>query len=183
MLRILSALFVLAGCAAAPPRHPGHAKLPELIDRGTLFLREAKLAEAESTFRTALELGPSARALDGLGCVAMHRGDARAAEFYLLQAIEVDEGYAPAFAHLALLSEISGDAPRAERWYRAALARDPLDHRARNNFGVFLAESVGEPEAARETLRRGFAAKPAPLIERNLSRVPVLRPESFFTSK
>ena len=143
----------------------------ELVDQGTLWLRSGQLDRAQAAFETAWQLAKLPAALDGLGCVAFSRADARLAEELFVKAYQADHRYTASLANLALLYKHHGLSGAAQRLYTAAIAKDPKNFRARNNFGVLLADIEGSPQAAKAELLRAAALKSDPLIENNLRSI------------
>ena len=71
----------------------------------------------------------------------------------LLRALEIDPNAAPAHVLAGVLYEHENEVALAERHYRAALAIDPADPQALNNYGAFL-YGQGRLDAALVPLRR-----------------------------
>ncbi len=90
----------------------------------------------------------AAAAIDGLACVAMRKGRYAEAQQLLLRAYEIDPRYTRALAHLSYLYERTGRKAAAEAAFRRAIEEDPLDLAARNNYAVFLADTMVEPAPA-----------------------------------
>lgn len=93
---------------------------------------EADLGVAEDALRFASEIAPDdRRVLDGLGAIAWRRCRVQEAKELFQRAIAADPAYSRPYAHLALVAEAEGDVPAARALLRAALARNPLNYRAR----------------------------------------------------
>jgi Flp pilus assembly protein TadD len=108
----------------------------QLVDRGTLLLREKRFTEAEAAFQAAYELAPLPAALDGQGCSAFHRGDLIGAEQLFRQAYSMDVKYDEALANLGLVLALQGRTEEASATYRSYLARRPEAAHVRNNLIV-----------------------------------------------
>jgi len=172
---LLILVTIAAGCISPPPPRPDGERVREgrsFIDHGTIELRRGRLAEAEAAYRIALELTPTAAALDGLGCVAFLRGDLAGAQTFFERAIATEPGYSQALGNVALLYEAKGDIVRAEAFYRAALGAEPRNFRARNNYAAFLRRGNDRTllEDTRAELLKANAVARHPAIEANLVR-------------
>ena len=163
----------LGGCVITKPStQPGSQQLGlELIDQGTVWLRAGELDRASGAYETAWQLAKLPAALDGMGCVAFRRGDARQAEALFIQAYQADHSYSAALANLALLYKQHGLSDAAKRLYIEAVQRNPKNYRARNNFGVLLSDIDTSAHAAKAELLRAAALKRDPLIESNLRSI------------
>jgi tetratricopeptide (TPR) repeat protein len=84
-----------------------------------------RFAEAETQFRTSIEIDPTREAYDRLADIALQRGDADAALNYFAAAVKLEpfDGYA--HFHLGELYAARGDAAQAIREYEASLQTDP----------------------------------------------------------
>lgn len=176
VMRLIFATFFsmsINACIVTKPQRPLDAEQTglELIDQGTLWLRAAELDRAEGAFEAAWEVSKLAAALDGLGCVAFRRGDARRAEELFIKAYQVDHRYSVSLANLALLYKRNGLTHAAQRLYVEAIARNPRNFKARNNFGVLLSDIQELPQAGRLQLLRAAALKRDALIENNLRSI------------
>lgn len=145
-------------------------KALELVDQGTLQLRAHDLESAQASFALALQVHPLAAALDGLGCVALRKGELHLAERLFHRAYEMEPDYVTSLRNLALLYEAKGLTAQAEKSYKQALKGEPLDFRARNNLGVLLLTKKDEASAARE-FSLAYASHPHNIIETNLSNL------------
>lgn len=190
--RVVSQLFrgtiacaLLLACGVQPTPDPTLLqlrRLEQLLREGVLYLRkgnEPSLRRAQAAFELAYEISAKdPRVLDGLGSVAFHRGAPETARYYFEQATMTSPTYARAFAHLALLAEKNGERTKALHLLQTALALDPLDYRARNNYGGMLVDEASTPEqrsiALQELLKaRSEAPAGDPVIDGNLQMVPV----------
>jgi tetratricopeptide (TPR) repeat protein len=108
----------------------------ELVDRGTVLLRNRAVDEADALFALSHELVPLASALDGRGCVAVVRGHLDEAESFFLRAYDSDRTYDDALANLALVKELKGDWSTARELYRALLSVRPEHAAARHNLAA-----------------------------------------------
>ncbi len=164
------AALLAVGCA--PLFHPGPAdvlRARELVDIGVAALRDGRLEDARAAFALGVELAADPAAVDGLGCVALLEGRLEEAGRYFSMARCLDESYAPAAGHQALLSEILGDKKAAWKLYLDALTGDPLLFRERNNFAVFLFDNTDKAlQDVRGELLKAKTVAEHPLIEENL---------------
>ncbi|MCB0352182.1 MAG: tetratricopeptide repeat protein [Bdellovibrionales bacterium] len=171
---VLFALLVfLLGCTPQYEefRPDEHLSSLELIDHGTLLLRDRQLEAAEAAFRVALQIEQNPNSYDGLGCIELLRGNFSKAEKLFFQAFEQDERYVAAIGNLALLYELTGNLQLAEAFYQRALLEDPENFRVRNNFAVFVKEHYGESSAVERSRKELLGAKALaahPAIEENL---------------
>lgn len=146
----------------------------ELIDTGTVYLRAGELDRAQAAFEVAYRLAPGAEALDGMGAVCFAKSQEACAEQFFKAAYQLEEEYSQAVAHLALLRERQGRRNEARALYEKALAADPTNFRAYNNYAVFLAGSGGggQAEAALAQLYRAEVLAHHPIVVGNLERFP-----------
>ncbi len=174
MKKVLVTGFILflQGCYIYQPELTERHKALQLIDEGVVMLRQGDLEEAEATFEAAYEIGRFAAALDGLGSVAMLRGEHERAERLFRTAYAVDPSYANALGNLALLKEQQGNLEVANQLYLQALAQDPSNYKIRGNFSVFLAEYKGESTfyAKRELLKAWVVGR-SPLLRHNQDQI------------
>lgn len=173
LVSLLGWLVCLNGCLPVqPPLGPEHQKALQLIDQGTRQLRQEELQKAQASYQLAYDLAKLPQGLDGLGCVALARGEYGLAEGYFKSALARDPYYETANANLALLYDLTGREREAQQYYRKILAAQPLNSRARGNFGAFLADTVGGHEfEGQQELLRAQALENSPLIEENLRRI------------
>lgn len=169
-LVVVLLVLTLSACVASRvPSPQEHMRAMEILDRGVLALREGEVEKAHQLFELSHQIAPSAAALDGLGCVAVRRGDAQEAQRLFLQALEHDPQYVEALSNLAFLYEAVGWKAESAQLYRQVLERDPTNMRARNNFASLLHEQgeEGRREAFRQ-LQHAASLGSHPVIERNL---------------
>ncbi len=83
----------------------------------------------------------------------LERGDSARARQPLLRALQIDPGALEAHVLAGILYERENEVELAERHHRAALAINPDDPQALNNYGAFL-YAQGRLEAALAPLRR-----------------------------
>ena len=170
---VMVCVVMLCGCLP-PPQLPGpeRAKALQLIDQGTLQLRRGELRKAQASYQMAYDLAKLPQGLDGLGCVALLRGEHKLAEDYFQTALERDPSYDTALGNLALLYDLMGRHDEAREYYRRALAAQPLNVRARGNFGAFLADKeVGKEFEGEREILHAQALGNNPIIEENLRRL------------
>ncbi|MBX7137460.1 MAG: hypothetical protein K1X83_05700 [Oligoflexia bacterium] len=168
MLLVLA--VVVNGCME--PQPPGAASISQalnLVDQGTLMLREGDLHRAQGSFESSWEIVPSPQALDGQGCVAFLHGEFGAAERYFRRAYSEFEKYPEALANLALLYEATGRRSAADSAYRLALREAPANFRGRNNYAVFLRDSGAGPGKVLKELFKAEAVEKHPMITENIS--------------
>lgn len=128
---------LLTGCVPRAGISPERRRMAlELVDRGTLLLRERRFNDAEAAFQAAYEVAPVPAAVDGQGCSAFHRGDLIGAERFFRQAYGMDMNYDEALANLGLVLALQGRTEEASLVYRRYLARRPDAAHVRNNLTV-----------------------------------------------
>lgn len=177
MRESLLALFLtlnlcLVGCSGRGVLIEEHQRAVTLVDQGTLQLRQGELEGAQASFEMAIQLGGLAQALDGLGCVALLRGEFKLAEEYFLAAYERDSTYDNPLANLALLYDLTGRRPEAEKLYLKALGQDPMNIPTRGNFYSFISDSlIGREAEARRGLLHAQALGDHPILRENLRRL------------
>lgn len=169
---VVFSLFILSACGYMSGGQ-NTSRAFQLIDQGILQLRSGKLSKAEAAFEVARDMLPmSAAVYDGLGCVAMMRGDFVRAEKYLLHASLLDAQYREVYANLAILYEMTGHKDDASLMYRYARQIDPENFRVRNNYAAFqFRRGRGTTETALKELLRAEALAPHPVIVDNIRRL------------
>jgi Flp pilus assembly protein TadD len=134
---VVTMSLALIACAPRSEVSPQRRRMAvQLVDRGTLLLREKRFTEAQAAFEAAYELAPLPAALDGQGCSAFHRGDLIGAEQLFRQAYSMDVNYDEALANLGLVLALQGRGEEASAVYRSYLARRPDAAHVRNNLIV-----------------------------------------------
>jgi len=134
---LLLTLTILSGCmfkGAVPQQQYDRAM--QLVDEGTIKLRQGKLDHALAAFTMAYEIAPVAAAVDGQGCVALLQGRYNEAEDLFDRAYDMDPGYENALGNMALLMEITGRSAAAKDYYNQAVATFPEHPGFRNNRAV-----------------------------------------------
>lgn len=178
-------ILIFPGCLPiAPPDSESGRRASQLIDQGTEALRHGDLDRAEAAFSVSAELFPRPAAIDGLGCVALLRGENERAERFFNAALEADFGYTEALGNLALLYEQWGKPDKAREYYLRAISADPGNFRVRNNYGVFLAHceiskdcdmsqeyGTADSTDVRQQLLRAAVLQDSEIIGANLERV------------
>ena len=170
----LLCLFLCFGCAPLERGVSPHDihRANELIDQGVLLLRAGQLDQAEASFAVAQEIADFAAALDGLGCIALLRGNYTRAERLFRRAYEMDDSYDHVLGNLALLYEMQGDRAQAKHFYKHALSDNPKSFRFRNNFAIFLYENdLENRERIIYELEKAFALANDKLMQQNMKRV------------
>jgi Tfp pilus assembly protein PilF len=94
---------------------------------GEFLLKAGRADEAQTQFQASLNSVANSQALDGLGDIAIQRGQASIAEPYFRQAEGLDSYDAHAHFRLAIIYGNSGRAAEAVREYSLALQTDPGD--------------------------------------------------------
>lgn len=139
-----------------------------LVDKGTWYLRQGNLEQAQAAFEVANQIALSAQAYDGLGSVAMLQDQYKSAEIYFKRALQIDPNYTEALGNLALLYDQWQRTALASRYYSLALKADPANFRVRNNQAVFELEQGGGRSRAKHALFSAKALFDHPIIEKNL---------------
>lgn len=171
-LMMLMGVLLIAGCAIkAPIPEERYQKALELVDQGTLLLRDRRLDEAEASFSLAYDIAPVAAALDGRGCVAFLRGDWDRAERFFREAYMADEGYDEAAANLALVLDAQGKPEQAREWYTWYLSRHPEDAATRNNMAALEVDQGSDKELILQELLRAAAISRHSIIMDNITRL------------
>jgi Flp pilus assembly protein TadD len=169
---MLMGVLLIAGCAIkAPIPEERYQKALELVDQGTLLLRDRRLDEAEASFSLAYDIAPVAAALDGRGCVAFLRGDWDRAERFFREAYMADEGYDEAAANLALVLDAQGKPEQAREWYTWYLSRHPEDAATRNNMAALEVDQGSDKELILQELLRAAAISRHSIIMDNITRL------------
>ncbi len=172
LLLLLAYLIFAVGCAAKKPiPETRYQKALELVDQGTVLLRDRRLDEAEAAFSLAYDVAPLAAALDGRGCVAFLRGEWDRAESFFREAYMADEGYDEAAANLALVLDAQGKAEQAREWYRWYLSRRPEDAAARNNMAALEIDQGSDKSLILRELWRAAAISRHAIIMDNITRI------------
>lgn len=169
-LAVLSSVLVSCSLPAAPrvPSVTEQVKAKELLISGAKALDDDELDVAAAAFRLSQQLVPSAEAWDGLGCIALLRGDLNRAEASFFRAIDTDRHYYNVYSNLALLELARGAIPEAKYYFRKSLANDRLNSRSRSNYAI-LKKILGEPgalEMAEEGLALGGNEKTRLLVKK-----------------
>ena len=140
-------------------------QLAETNPTRNVFLRLASITkelglidDAEHAFRQVLEIdGRSARALMGLGVLAINRRNFEAAESHLKRACEIEESPG-GFSLLGVALRNNGKEFEAEEAYRSAIRLDPKYEEAYYNLGVLL--KFNRPSEALVHFRRAVELDP-----------------------
>ena len=100
--------------------------LDNLCNLGTAYLLQKRPVEAEKAFRAILLQDDGyAAAYNGLGLVAIQRGDRKAARPNFERAIELDPEQVEPLLHLGLLYQSEGDKTQALRYFGQFLEKAP----------------------------------------------------------
>ena len=140
-------------------------QLAETHPTRNVFLRLASITkelglidDAEHAFQQALEIdGRSARALMGLGVLAINRRNFEAAESHLKRACEIEESPG-GFSLLGVALRNNGKELEAEEAHRSAIRLDPKYEEAYYNLGVLL--KFNRPSEALVHFRRAVELDP-----------------------
>ncbi len=121
-----------------------------------LLLLMAIMVSACSTTSTDQSGASSEDALasyTSLGLQYLREGDTAAAKRPIQHALNLDDGYAPAYNAMALVFQTEQDLDLAESYFRKAVDADPESAMIHNNFGVFLFAQKRYQEACTELAR------------------------------
>ena len=152
-MKMLLFLFLLValipGCArrglSPEDKAIREQKVRLLLAQGNKHLRGSSwddLDKAQAAYGTARDLSrEDPRAIDGLGCVAWRKGNSKLAEFYFRRAVELDSNYDRPLVHLALIADSRGDKQASRELLQMAIALNPLNFRAHNNYAAVLMNS------------------------------------------
>ena len=138
-----------------------HADSPKLWnERGVALHQDGKFAEAEESYRRAIqaELG-YALAHNNLGVALYHRGDGEQAIAAFRVALDAQPTFAKARLNLALLLSKGKRFQAALEAYRAVLQTAPEEPAAWNGVGLVLSE-LRKYEDARNAFARAVQARP-----------------------
>ncbi|WP_136524499.1 tetratricopeptide repeat protein [Geomonas ferrireducens] len=127
---------------------------------GLALLDQGMDAEAEASFRRALELNPGlADACNNLGTLLVSRGAHVAAVPLFRRALALNPGYLPAYANLGSCLQVLEEPAQAVALYREAIARDPRFFEARVNLGTAY-QDLMQPHDAIATYEELLAMAP-----------------------
>lgn len=169
VLLALILIFASSCTVIHAPDSDSRQRALQLIDRGVLYLRQGDLVRAEASFKVAQELAELPAAVDGLGCVALLKGENQQAEELFKRALEIDFRYTEALGNLALLYEQMALPEQAESYFRKSILLDPGNIRIRNNYAIFLAhKSDKQVDSAREQLLKASVLMDTPMVEANM---------------
>lgn len=160
------------GCTTA--RQPSvleQRRADELVNTGTVYLRQGSLREAAAAFEVAEDLAGSAAALDGLGCVALLRRRYTEAERLFWGALERDPRYTHVLGNIALVYELQGKREEARRFHIEALKAYPDSYRFRNNYAAFLHAEKAPATRTQQELTRAQVINTHPVILSNLANI------------
>ncbi len=119
-----------------------------------------RLEAAENGYREVLAAEPeNARALHGLGVIALQTGYRSEAAGLLEQAVAVAPDFADAYCNLGYALRGLGKSAEAEVAYRRSLDLDPDMAEAHSNLGLIL-EETERPEEARAAFERAVDLDP-----------------------
>lgn len=138
------------------------SKTPDqLVEQGTLALKEDKGKEAEAAFQKALELNPlHPQALYGLGWFYHTRRDAAAARIFFERCIEAAPGYYGGYKGLGSLHLAQGFYPEAEATLQKALELAPDEASILGSLG-YLYLVTRRLDLAESSFKRALALDPS----------------------
>jgi Flp pilus assembly protein TadD len=138
---------------------------------GIAYAASDRRADAERTFRRAMDLDPTnALAHQNLGTLALLAGDLAAAEHSLRAAIAIDPVLAEAHTTLGVvLARLNRRVDAVEAWTRA-VELEPTEFKALYNLTVEL-DRQGRAAEARQYGQRFIATAPPPLYGDDIARV------------
>lgn len=150
-------------------------KALQLIDQGTLHLREGNLEDAKASFILSNDINESAAATDGLGCVSFMKQDYIEAEKLYIKAYRMEDNYFNSLANLALLYEQTHSKKEARKLYELAVNANPTNFKIRSNFGAFLYDNYSknsdESALGKEELYKAKNILPAKIITDNIKLI------------
>ncbi len=148
--------------------HPETRLLYEYL--GSCYERSGKADEAEKVYRSALDMGLESSEFHlGLARISMEKGDSRAAEDELLNAIELDPLSVVAHHTLGDVYRGRKDFERAQEQYQLALEINPSYLYSWNGLGMTLG-SQGDDAGALEAFQKAVDVSPeSPLPYLNLA--------------
>ena len=164
-------LILLFGCVpATSPSLNDRQQALNLIDQGTLLLRQGEALKAQAAFELANELSPSGAALDGLGCVAFANGDLDLAEEFFRAAYAYYPEYKNSLGNLASVLARKGKLAAATDLYVLAVRENPENFRFRNNFAGHLVDLKQEDyrEQAKNEMWKAGALSKHPTVLSNM---------------
>ncbi len=157
-IALLLSAVLTAGCLPPGPKRP-RAEL-EHLRQGTRQLQLGDLDRAEAHYAVAAAYNRrSAEALNGLGLVALARGEHRRARRHFTRALALNEDLSEAQNNLGVLELARGRWRVAAARFQAALDVDPGFHQARFNHARALFRG-GRHKQARQDLLLVTAARP-----------------------
>lgn len=138
-------------------RHPDVAALHAAI--GFAYIDDAQYEKAVGAFRRAVDLEPEESTfLDDLGGALLLAERWRDAAVIAVRSLKDRPANERAWTVFAVAHRHLGDAVKAERGYRKAVATSKTPTRARGNLGLFLSTLAGRPELAAEAREHLHAA-------------------------
>jgi tetratricopeptide (TPR) repeat protein len=177
----LKVLFLVSCSVLDQGNYRGNPEIARsLVDKGVRHLRNRQISAADAAFRIALESANSVNsdlpieeaaieAIDGIGCVALVRGELSLAETLFQRAIELDSQYSPAYGHLAMVYELQGKDTESYRLFERSLKRDPNNYKIRANYAAFLFDKGRKREALSLMQEALELSKNEPIITENIN--------------
>ncbi len=130
------------------------------VEAGRKFLGESRLEEAADRFRAALALdSDDVTALEGLGLVALERGDWSEAEDYFRQGLARESAYAPLFVDLGRVAAARENNQEAIEYYLRAIAMEESLAEAHYRLGLMY-ERTGQFSLAEEYYKKTLDRDP-----------------------
>ena len=168
---LIATLALFFGCMpVSSPSLNDQQQALNLIDQGTLLLRQGEAIKAQAAFEVANELAPSGAALDGLGCVAFANGDLDLAEEFFRAAYSYYPDYKNSLGNLATVLAKKGNLTAATELYLLAVRENPENFRFRNNFAGHLVDlkQEGYKDQAKSEMWKAGALTRHPIVLSNM---------------
>jgi Flp pilus assembly protein TadD len=164
---VMCSMLVIGGVACRTPTSQGGdiAGAQRALARELVARRQWPAAfVAANGLCTSLPRDPEALTLRGIAYREQSMPDEAAVDFR--QAIDADDGYAPAHSALALLEADAGQLEQALRHHQRAVELEPRNPAYLNNLG-FVLLAAGRPREALEALRESARWAPGDRRIRN----------------
>jgi len=124
---------------------------------GNIYLREKKLARADSAYAKAIEYLPTVERVNlNRGVIAYRRGDWQEALKFFYEEVEIGGDVSAALSNIGLIARLHSDKALALNAGKGALDADPSDIEARINYSRSLLEA-GLVDSALSVAAAGLA--------------------------